>query len=80
MTDTKLVQPLSIEADVLLTPEEAARRIGMSLSWLAKRRALGDGPPFVKYGRSVRYALSDLLADMRTRTSSPAAPTSSATK
>jgi hypothetical protein len=35
MTDSKIVQPPpAAEDDVLLTPKEAARRIGMSLSWL----------------------------------------------
>jgi predicted DNA-binding transcriptional regulator AlpA len=32
-----------------------ADRLGMSLSWLAKRRMRGDGPPFVRVGRSIRY-------------------------
>jgi len=26
----------------------------MSVSWLAKARMNGDGPPFVKFGRAVR--------------------------
>jgi hypothetical protein len=84
MTDSKPIQPTpTAEADVLLTPKEAAHRIGMSLSWLAKARARGDGPRFVRYGRSVKYPLSYLLEDMHTRTSSsasPASPTSSSTK
>jgi predicted DNA-binding transcriptional regulator AlpA len=62
--------------DVLLSPKEAAHRIGMSVSWLAKARKRGDGPKFVKYGRSVKYPLSYLLEDMRTRTSSSASPAS----
>jgi len=40
----------------LLTPREAADRLRVSLSWLAKARMQGDGPPFVKFGRSIRYA------------------------
>ena len=33
---------------VLLTPKEAARLLKVSLSWLAKARMRGDGPPYIK--------------------------------
>jgi predicted DNA-binding transcriptional regulator AlpA len=39
----------------LLTPAEFARELKMSQSWLAKARVRGNGPPFVKIGRAVRY-------------------------
>ncbi len=39
----------------LLTPKEYAKAAKVSLSWLAKARRRGDGPPFVRFGRSVRY-------------------------
>jgi hypothetical protein len=39
----------------LLTPKEFAKAKKVSLSWLAKARKRGDGPPFVRFGRSVRY-------------------------
>lgn len=42
--------------NVLLTPQQVATRYQVSLSWLAKARMRGDGPPFVKVGRSVRYS------------------------
>ena len=42
-------------ADELLTPKEYAKAQKISLSWLAKARKRGDGPPFVRFGRSVRY-------------------------
>jgi predicted DNA-binding transcriptional regulator AlpA len=41
--------------DILLTANDAAKLLRMSLSWLAKARLRGDGPRFVKVGRSVRY-------------------------
>lgn len=41
---------------VLLTPKEAAERLKVSLSWLAKARMRGDGPPFIKIGRAIRYS------------------------
>jgi predicted DNA-binding transcriptional regulator AlpA len=42
--------------EVLLSTKEAARLLGMSKSWLDKRRLNGDGPPYVKLGHSVRYS------------------------
>ena len=51
--------------------KDAARFLGVSPSFLAKRRVLGDGPYFIKYGgRRVVYLRSDLEAwrDARRRT------------
>ena len=48
--------------DPLLTPNDAARLLALSRSWLAKLRMTGDGPAYVKLGRQVRYRLSDLQA------------------
>ena len=42
--------------DRLLSPEEATRFLNISISWLAKARMRGDGPPFIKVGRAVRYS------------------------
>jgi len=39
----------------MLTPKEFAKALKVSLSWLAKARKRGDGPPFFRAGRSVRY-------------------------
>lgn len=46
----------------LLEEEAAAPLIGWSVSTLQKKRVAGDGPPFVKMGRSVRYRPEDLEA------------------
>jgi predicted DNA-binding transcriptional regulator AlpA len=51
----------------LLTPRDAARILGISESWLAKSRMRGDGPPYVKLGRSVRYGEDDLAKWKRSR-------------
>jgi predicted DNA-binding transcriptional regulator AlpA len=55
----------------LLTANDAANRLRLSASWLAKARMRGDGPPYVKLGRSVRYGESTLAkwAWSRTRLS-----------
>jgi predicted DNA-binding transcriptional regulator AlpA len=55
----------------LLTANDAANRLRLSRSWLAKARMRGDGPPYVKLGRLVRYGESTLAkwAWSRTRLS-----------
>lgn len=45
----------------LLTPHEAADFLRVSDSWLAKARMRGDGPPFLKVGRSIRYSRAALV-------------------
>jgi predicted DNA-binding transcriptional regulator AlpA len=51
----------------LLTPKEATQFFRLSLSWLAKARMRGDGPPYVKLGRSVRYREGDLVRWLKSR-------------
>jgi predicted DNA-binding transcriptional regulator AlpA len=60
---------MSVHADNerLLTPKEAAHFLRVSDSWLAKARMHGDGPPFVKLGRAVRYRETDLVRWLRSR-------------
>jgi len=48
--------------DPLLTTRNASAFLGLSRRWLAKLRLTGDGPPFIKLGRQVRYRLGDLEA------------------
>ena len=50
-----------------LVPKEAARLLKVSLSWLAKARMRGDGPPYMKIGRSIRYSETDLLQWTKSR-------------
>ena len=56
---------LHAPAHVLLKPCETAERLKVSLSWLAKARMRGDGPPFIKIGRAIRYSDAALLQWMR---------------
>jgi predicted DNA-binding transcriptional regulator AlpA len=51
----------------LLTPKEAAHFLRVSLSWLAKARMRGDGPPYIRIGRSIRYSQAALLQWMKSR-------------
>jgi Helix-turn-helix domain len=53
---------------VLLTPKETARRLKISVSWLAKARMRGDGPPFIKVSeRAIRYTDAALMQWMKSR-------------
>ena len=54
-------------SDVLLEPNEAAAFLKVSLSWLAKARMRGDGPAYVKVGRSIRYAETALIQWTKSR-------------
>jgi predicted DNA-binding transcriptional regulator AlpA len=51
----------------LLTTTETAKLLRLSLSWLAKSWMRGDGPPYVKLGRSVRYDEGALAHWMKSR-------------
>jgi Helix-turn-helix domain len=53
---------------VLLTPKEAADFLKVSSSWLAKSRMRGDGPPYIKFNRVIRYSKEALLQWMRAHT------------
>jgi predicted DNA-binding transcriptional regulator AlpA len=59
--------PVLADNESLLTPKEAAQFLRLSLSWLAKARMRGDGPPYVKPGRSVRYRKGDLVQWLKSR-------------
>ena len=49
-----------MKLDDYLNTRQAAAYLQISASTLNKLRVYGDGPPFVKIGRSVRYRRSDL--------------------
>jgi len=54
-------------ADALLHARDAARMLNVSTSWLAKARLSGDGPRYVKIGRSVRYPESSIREYIKSR-------------
>ena len=65
LTAGSATQKPTASAIVLLTPREAAQLLKVSLSWLAKARMRGDGPPFIRIGRSIRYPGDDLIRWMK---------------
>jgi predicted DNA-binding transcriptional regulator AlpA len=52
---------------ILLTPKEAARLLKVSLSWMAKARMRGDGPSYIRIGRSIRYSEAALIQWIKSR-------------
>jgi len=50
---------------------EVAKILGLSVQTLRNRRFLGHPPPYVKFGRSVRYLLADILAWAETHKVTP---------
>jgi excisionase family DNA binding protein len=51
----------------LLTQREAAHLLRLSERTLERKRVQGDGPRFVKAGRSIRYREEDLAAWVASR-------------
>jgi predicted DNA-binding transcriptional regulator AlpA len=60
-------RPVPPNLVVLLTAAEAARVLKVSTSWLAKARMRGDGPPYIKVGRAIRYSEAAILQWMKSR-------------
>lgn len=58
MTNTS--QPSSAVVPTLLNASAASRVLGVSKSFLDKRRVRGDGPPFRKIGSRVFYRAAEL--------------------
>jgi Helix-turn-helix domain len=56
-----------LEFLTVLTAKETGTRLKVSLSWLAKARMRGDGPPYLRVGRSIRYAEPTLEQWMKSR-------------
>lgn len=50
----------SPNSDILKSPEQAARQLGLGVSTLARWRLEGVGPRFLKLGRAVRYRQGDI--------------------
>jgi len=55
------------ETEKYLTEKQVAEMINCGISTLRNWRHLGKGIPYIKFGRSVRYALSDVVGYMDER-------------
>ncbi len=70
-------QEIQLVSDVprrlLLSPRETSVMIGRAEQTLANERFEGRGLPYVKWGRAVKYRLSDILVEIEARTIDPEA-------
>jgi hypothetical protein len=57
---TSNVRPIEPQDQGLVDTTRAARYLNFSTSSLNKWRLTGDGPPFYKIGRGVRYRIPEL--------------------
>jgi len=62
-----LAKPTTSIVGLLQTPKEAAKLLKVSTSWLAKARMRGDGPAYIRIGRSIRYTEAALIQWMKSR-------------
>ena len=67
MTITGPADKHTSTVDRLLTSKEAAERLNVSGSWLAKSRMRGDGPPYIEIGRTIRYKITSLSEYIKSR-------------
>jgi hypothetical protein len=69
LLEKERVDASGVTHDRLLDTREAARQLGLSPSYLAKRRLTGgpDSLVFIKLGKSVRYSQKDLDAYLDAR-------------
>jgi hypothetical protein len=58
---------------LLFSPRETSVMIDRAEQTLANERFEGRGLPYVKWGRAVKYRLSDILAEIEARTIDPEA-------
>jgi excisionase family DNA binding protein len=56
-----MIPQMLIDTAALLNEKEAARFLSMSYRTLQSWRSAGEGPSYLKLGRSIRYRRSDLL-------------------
>ena len=55
------------QPDRWIDEKEASAITGMSLAWFQRARWAGNGIPYVKISRAVRYKLADILQWMNDR-------------
>lgn len=55
LLEARFIEPSAPVLDSLLTPPMLAERIRQTERTLSEWRTRGDGPPFIRVGKSVRY-------------------------
>jgi hypothetical protein len=54
--------PAGLELERALTAREAGSILGLHEITMQQKRARGEGPPWFRCGRAIRYRLGDVLA------------------
>jgi predicted DNA-binding transcriptional regulator AlpA len=67
--DQQLAEPLSQLVEPLLTDSDLENLTGRARSTWQKARLKGDGPPFIRIGRLIRYRPSEVRAWLDAHTS-----------
>ena len=62
MNSTRMNRPHEPMSRPLLDTDRAARYLAVQKKTMCNWRTRGDGPPFLRIGRSVRYSPADLDA------------------
>ena len=52
----------ALDLEAAIDTSEAGEILGFATITLAQRRMRGEGPPFFRVGRSIRYRLGDVIA------------------
>lgn len=50
--------------DQMLTPEDAAKKLGKTVKALARQRDKREGLPYYRIGHRIRYALTDVIDEL----------------
>ena len=58
-------------ADELIRTEDVARLLGLTEGTMANQRSRGEGPPFIRIGRAVRYSRRAVTAWIEANTVTP---------
>jgi hypothetical protein len=67
MNTKDIIQQAAAPPKKYLNAEEASQFIGAAVQTLARWRCEGGGPPFIRVGRKIMYAIDDLIAWMNAR-------------
>ena len=63
--------------DALFAEQTTAAVLDMSVAWCQRARWSGEGPPFLRFGRTVRYRKADIVEWLKPcRVTSTSAPMS----
>lgn len=57
-----MTSPIEKDLRALLPEKDAARLLSVSQRTLQAWRVSGEGPPYIKMGRAIRYSRADLIA------------------